>query len=784
MDNIDFSAFSKDAFDPVVWLNSIFSSTDHNDNDNDSSTVMDKKSIANNLVFKLQLMVEETNHSLQEISQRMSLSMPKVMDEADALNQEVKELRDQIVDVRTKLICSEQQHADVLESLMKMDNAKRQLQDLYQALQEANNWSVLSMDVDEVFETGDIEQISMKISSMQKSLELLSLSSSDGSQLTDKIEIMENLKDRFEKLVEPMLMDAFAKSSESSIEFFSNLFKEFRRSDRLIKYYHSCLRDELLKEWSTQVKLDSEGTVLDKLNFLYDRINMIWKIQMNFCMKVIYPEDFGMSLQILCDIFTDIIMSLQPPIDTFIHQFLHQTNGQRLYRQKSLIELKQFTNSFVKNLEQNICSQYSADEEHMNESHTNKMKSLDIFLRTIYQPFAKLNESFVLYEKERMDDEFDNMHTEYEDLINSHCVLKLFSLVRDSYKLYSEYVETYPLLIVEDVIEDLLLKYLNSTNNKKQWLLHDINDTKKTNTTSIQPNWSCLQKTLFKFQTYGDFVNQFHGFLQQIHSNFLEYQKNYHQQQQRHSHVISPFRRYDLFILNLDYNTEFRDRIENFIQTPSTLMNQVLNECIDLIKINAKDIDQAMFNYVQIQLNNFDIFIEKSLAEHDTVDNIELDESTTYTPNEYVTQIGQYLLLLPQHLEPFNLNENSSFKVALQYCTDIFRSSPNESIAPTELLLEFVQRKTIQSFLDHIQNISMTIKSKRIGKLPVRIRKQIAIDVSYLLAVCEDLGLINPPEAVICIRILNQQPEFEWSVLKKENPIYQKLIITLEDILA
>ena len=232
---------------------------------------MDKKSIANNLVFKLQLMVEETNHSLQEISQRMSLSMPKVMDEADALNQEVKELRGQIVDVRTKLICSEQQHADVLESLMKMDNAKRQLQDLYQALQEANNWSVLSMDVDEVFETGDIEQISMKISSMQKSLELLSLSSSDGSQLTDKIEIMENLKDRFEKLVEPMLMDAFAKSSESSIEFFSNLFKEFRRSDRLIKYYHSCLRDELLKEWSTQVKLDSEGTVLDKLNFLYDK---------------------------------------------------------------------------------------------------------------------------------------------------------------------------------------------------------------------------------------------------------------------------------------------------------------------------------------------------------------------------------------------------------------------------------------------------------------------------------------------------------------------------------
>ncbi|XP_027195783.1 conserved oligomeric Golgi complex subunit 7 [Dermatophagoides pteronyssinus] len=782
MDNIDFSAFSQDTFDPVQWLNSIFSSTD----DDDSSTGMDKKSIANNLVFKLQLMVEETNHSLQENSIRMSYIMPKVMDEADVLNQEVKELRDQIVDVRTKLICSEQKHADVFESLMKMDHAKQQLQDLYQALQEANNWSVLSMDVDEVFESGNVEQISSKILNMQKSLQLLSLSSSsDGNQLTDKIEMLENLKDRFEKLVEPILMDAFVKSLESSIEYFTNLFKEFQRSDRLIKYYHSCLRDQLLKEWSTQVKLDSDGTVLDKLNFLYDRINMIWKIQMNFCMKVIYTENFGMSLQILCDIFTDIIISLQPPIDTFIYQFLNQmTNGQRLYRQKSLIELKQFTNSFVKNLEQNISAQQYSTDDDLNDK---TVKSLDIFLRTIYQPFAKLNESFILYEKERLDDEFDDIRSEYDDIINIHCVLKLFSIVRDSYKLYSDYIETYPLLIVEDVIEDILLKYLNSTNDQKQcWSLSNIvvEDTKKTNSTSL-PNWSYLQKMLFKFQTYGDFVSQFNGFQQQIHTNFLEYQKNYQQQQQQ-PNAINIFRRYDLLILNLDYNVELCNRIQNFIQSPSILMNQVLNECVDLIKINAKDIDLAMFNYVEIQLKNFDILIEKFLAEYN-VDNTtqeELNDSITYTPNEYVTQIGQYLLLLPQHLEPFNLNENHSFKIALQFCTDIFRYCPNESLAPTELLLEFVQRKTIQAFLDHIQNISSIIKSnKRISKLPTLIRKQITVDLQYLSAVCEDLGLINLPEAaVICIQIFNQQPE-SWPKLKKENSVHQKLITILEDIL-
>ena len=38
----------------------------------------------------------------------------------------------------------------------------------------------------------------------------------------------------------------------------------------------------------------------------------------------------------------------------------------------------------------------------------------------------------------------------------------------------------------------------------------------------------------------------------------------------------------------------------------------------------------------------------------------------SFSPQEYITQIGQYLMTLPQHLEPYMTNENVSLSRALQ----------------------------------------------------------------------------------------------------------------------
>ena len=38
----------------------------------------------------------------------------------------------------------------------------------------------------------------------------------------------------------------------------------------------------------------------------------------------------------------------------------------------------------------------------------------------------------------------------------------------------------------------------------------------------------------------------------------------------------------------------------------------------------------------------------------------------SFSPQEYITQIGQYLMTLPQHLEPYMTNENPALSRAFQ----------------------------------------------------------------------------------------------------------------------
>lgn len=872
--------FSEVDFDPVKWLNTIFYSESESDAGNlvnENNSLDSKEMIASNMVYKLQLMVEETNNSLEDIAQRMSLSIPKVIGEAEVLNREAAELCSEVVDVRTKMICAVQQSSEAVESLVQLDQAKQRLQKTYKALQEANNWTTLTLDVDEVFETGDIDQIAEKLANMQKSLEVLSLSSSLANQHQDKSFTLEKLKDRFEKLIEPVLVDSFLNQTSRSIEFYSKLFKDLHRSDRLLTYYHHCLRDQLLKEWTTQVKLDSEETLLDWLNFLYDRLSAIWKTQMNFCMKVLYPEDFGQSLKILCDIYTDIIMSLDPTIETCFEQHLERsfttaTGGSqqaRLVRQNALIQLKQFTNSFMRSIEQNIIDQYSGPEK-ANE-FIPRVSSFDIFIRTIYRPFATFNEVFLQLEKDRLFAEFDEMKAKYTETANmfvsSECVIKLFVTARNALKIYSQFVQSYPILGVDCAIEPFLLRFFlefrcflqenitrhlsrkeastaigssataassshrrnNSAGNLPK--LQPANSNSSSHGTgTTAPNWQVIQQAFFTFQIVGEFFLQLDKFQQQIH---LSFQESQHQLQDSLSSAVQSidaekeasilyFNRFDIFILNLDSNIELRDQIQGHLQSPppcSTILPKVQSECVKAARTSAQAICDSVLDFVHVHLSNFIATLRSQLNSNlaSTLGDQQgqSDDELSFSPNEYITQIGQYLLTLPQHLEPFNPNENAAMKSALKNSVDVFtgsgkddslslhvsKLSPSHELdhsqlerietATTELLLDSILRLTTRAFLQHILKLSPILsltgaKSKRI--LPLSVRKQIAVDLDYLVRVCEDLGLTsNDPQFLLLVQVFNDvqsRDAFQQVLLQNATSKgNSKMLQTLNDIL-
>lgn len=97
----------------------------------------------------------------------------------------------------------------------------------------------------------------------------------------------------------------------------------------------------------------------------------------------------------------------------------------------------------------------------------------------------------------------------------------------------------------------------------------------------------------------------------------------------------------------------------------------------------------------------------------------------SFAPQEYITQVGQYLMTLPQHLEPFLLRENPSLTQALKAADPQYAQSSTES-GFTGILLEIIAKETCQMFLDQTLGIC---------QLSSAACKQLATDIGMYLCI-------------------------------------------------
>jgi conserved oligomeric Golgi complex subunit 7 len=93
------------------------------------------------------------------------------------------------------------------------------------------------------------------------------------------------------------------------------------------------------------------------------------------------------------------------------------------------------------------------------------------------------------------------------------------------------------------------------------------------------------------------------------------------------------------------------------------------------------------------------------------------------TPHEYITEIGQFLLTLPQNLEPLLLNPAKPLKLALE----ISDATNKENIPAVDVLLSLVALLTCALYEDKLRKIMV---------LGNRSAKQLATDKHRVLGEC------------------------------------------------
>merc|ERR1712029_341256 len=123
----------------------------------------------------------------------------------------------------------------------------------------------------------------------------------------------------------------------------------------------------------------------------------------------------------------------------------------------------------------------------------------------------------------------------------------------------------------------------------------------------------------------------------------------------------------------------------------------------------------------------------------------------SFSPGEYITCIGEYLMTLPQHLEPYMSQDNAALCRAFRESAFPGSSALEAGAAqsPADFLLGCISASTCTSYISYISSIpSLTSTSAR----------QLAVDISYLGEILEDLGHPLSTELVSVAALSKLQP--------------------------
>ncbi|CAH1388951.1 unnamed protein product [Nezara viridula] len=577
---MDISAFSEDTFDSKEWINKTFKSPDAQEN---------KEVFLSSLVAKLQLYVQQINGAVEDTSEHVIQSLPRVMHDADMILKEALMLKEKMQLVKEEIMKIEKDTAASMETLEKLDKMKTELYTAKQALHEADNWTVLASDIEEVFESHKIEAIAEKVMSMQQSLPAL-IHSTDYEQR--KIQL-EGFKNRLEAMASPHLV-----------------------------------------KWCTSV-FDSSKMVMG--------------------------------------VIADALSSLEKDITTTVDTYIRQ-EGEQI---SQLVALRSLSDNFISDLK-NALAQH---EDETPECWRDVLHSVYVIYRNWVSAYRRLEERQLVV-------------TSLEgDLSESVRVLtrerqSLVSGVSEAVKRCELFTSGLGLPALISAVQFSILKHLEQYEN----VLREIEIKKQS-----KEEWSMFQICLSLLLNIGELQNTIEELdreLIQTLEKSLRKEKKLEIDLRQVMFTKGALEQYNYFMKSFKEGNK-SSVVEGVKSKLSKVTERVTGCCLDV-----------MFTPIRSQLSRASWGSSASLS-HQLPD-------YSYAPLEYITQIGEYLMTLPQHLEPFLKEEGNS---------------------PAVQLLGRVCRQTCSSLADLILNTKDVTPNTA---------KQIAVDIAYLGNVLEDLGQTLP----------------------------------------
>lgn len=255
--------------------------------------------------------------------------------------------------------------------------------------------------------------------------------------------------------------------------------------------------------------------------------------------------------------------------------------------------------------------------------------------------------------------------------------------------------------------------------------------------TVVDDDWSVLQHCLAANQATGSLLAQLEELDMALSLLFLESSRAYFGPDAGEDVMVQ----HHVLLLEPAAITELTTLYTQVTGRGSGSVCPVLHSALELLSSTCSQLQATTFNIMfhpiasQLEsLPGLEAWQARSVGQG-SLDTDMPDFS--FAPQEYITQIGEYLMTLPQHLEPYMSGDTSNLARAFRQA--VFPGSKNvgDCESPVDFLLGCIAVSSCESYLTAISAIpSLTNNSAR----------QLAVDIGYLGDILDDLGHPLSPE--------------------------------------
>ncbi|CAB4019866.1 conserved oligomeric Golgi complex subunit 7-like [Paramuricea clavata] len=734
---MDFSKFSDDNFEVKQWVNAALKRKDEN-------TELDAH--ASGLVMKLQLFIQEVNNALEETSTQSLNNMPRVLRELEVIRQEATLLKEQMRLVKDDIKAVEQNTSESMKMLLDLDEVKSRIQSASHALQEADNWTTLSADVDKVFLSGNYREIAKKLVGMHRSLVVLH----DVPDYNERHKLLEGLKNKLEALLSPKLVSAFnSHSLEESQEYFQ-IFRDIDRLDQLQNYYIRCHKSKLLQTWKDIREEDPSQTMLDWLSIFYNSLLSTWHSELTWCSQV-----FGKPGRVLCLLMSQTLNHLEPPFSVCVKEFVRD----EAYPLQQLIDLKQVTLRFSKALQSSFSE--------LKEDYTEAAVALVNAVYSPYTPYlldySALQTGFFTENLNSMQLNADNFLETVDAL--SESVGKVFQLSEMALEFCVSLTDGLGSYQLVQSLEVFFSAYLQKVNSIVKSIRNDLHLDKVSD--QVKEDWTSFQYASKLIQICGDLLLKIQEFESGLLKCVTSSSRKWLNTDKRDNKTVAElFNTYNY--LQKENPLEFGSLIEfnHNIENGCSIINTVVKRMEEMNnKVHNLAFDVA-FLPLKCKINSMSALQVWSKTTSDTGDSLSGDIPTfSLSPQGYITEVGDYLLTLPHQLELFMVQDNPALETALKAGKLQFSRDTGEEQDPASKWLSSVAQATMHTYVESIL---------RIPELTVFASKQLVADIEYLFNILEALE-VKPSEVISNVNKLLKAEHDEFHILAADLSVEDRI---------